>query len=350
MSLGLDTAKICFCFQPLRSLCPNSFQGSSNEKHDAHITHSNANTTLLSVPGFIDHDCFWSVQKPTIHHSSTRDNLIMAPAQERESEPVDFETILNTYLISQTSFEDTIAQIATPIEASYMRAEPGDEANQACDHPDYLLWDLWAQIFKASKSISYTTYLSRFPTQKNQRSFIPIVAALRSRPTPALSADKLEAVKDYEPWSFAQIWENLYSFDWQAWSTLSGNGPHTCGIATDTEWINLNAFLADLSANSVYGDSFCWIAYDPDDDSKQSSTSLWVLEQGAFGAAAVWVILSAREWWNGGKPLNKTRLKQWRDRLVKAEEEIDMDDEIQELVEEAIEVLKELKMDEGASL
>lgn len=228
----------------------------------------------------------------------------------------DFDSILISYLSSQISLEDAITRIVTPIEAAYTKADIESYQTRGysigCYSPDHLLMALWYSIFMASKSIPYATYLPRHLDQPNNNDLISLITALQIRPSPSIRADKLEAAKKYGPWALGNLLGNLVQSDRKASSITDGHGPHGCSWAATIEWINISAFVADLCGRGIYGDSFYWIAYAPDDETRERSTSLWVLEPGAFGAVAVWIILSAEKWWEDGKFSNKTRLRQWR--------------------------------------
>lgn len=205
------------------------------------------------------------------------------------------ESILKKFLTQQQSLNDTIDQLAAPIEAAYVIADPLDDGpNSAAS----LLWLLWKAVINVAQSLPYDDQ------DGSQSRLVALFAGLKKRPTPQLAADKLERAKDKEPWSLAPIWQNLAIWGWQLredFDVLNLLSPG--GTASADGWVNLHALLARLTAAGISDQSFFGVIVLQ--TSLEERNDVWYEQsneaRGAtIGAAAAWLLYAGEAWYTHG--------------------------------------------------
>jgi hypothetical protein len=158
---------------------------------------------------------------------------------------------ISSYL-SQNSLDDvlvTIEKLALPIEEAYIAADPNRIPNPDNLTED-LLYSLWSGILSVAQSV---------PSER-QSSLVSILARLKGRPSPILNDSKRREVlqASYRPWSIdkGNLWGELTMFQWSTRESFDAAYTKKGASEGQNRWMNLNRFLAQLTAQGVSDESF----------------------------------------------------------------------------------------------
>lgn len=263
--------------------------------------------------------------------------FVMSPSSSRG--PVG-SSILISYLSGHATLDTTIDHLVADIETAYIQAVPADNDSTIAEG---LLWDLWHTILITSSTIA-------FPPQTGDPSLVSLMAKLKTRATPLVAEDGYEKVEDKLPYSLGPLWNNLALWSWQVREMYDDLDPtgftDVRQKVTTREWINFNAFLAQLTVSNVsdhsfLGQSMIRLTLESEDIPRNASA--------AVGATSVWLILVGKKWSEEGWEvdglmkfkIDRARMRAWKEMLVHVMvKDLELDDVVEDLAQQALEMLQ----------
>lgn len=290
----------------------------------------------------------------TESHISTRTRLAIekAFADNPDNEPAQIDAIakirhyfmgdgravaiVDAYIDGTIDLQETVRQIAEPIERAYSTADGGrlfvseEEVarNQRTFHsPDKAtelwgpeedieefrarvtgpsdapsvegeLWDLYYTILHASKKIPWSDGVA-------QQKLVDLLATLKARQNPQRPADMTIALKRYWIYQWGELWSDLVLLGpsgRETWNDSPG-----CGAGWEapeiSAWVNVNAFVARLTVQEVrnFGIYGSWALREALEDKIEAHAghhcpppSKVYKAEVLFKVAAVWIRLAGR--------------------------------------------------------
>ncbi|KAJ7681983.1 hypothetical protein DFH06DRAFT_285073 [Mycena polygramma] len=302
--------------------------------------------------------------------------------------------VVHAYMAGDVSLEDAVDQLAEPIEHTYSTGDGGRllletelaarverryeddpavalekwgpeedlEALQAAvtdaeDAPttEGQLWNLWFSLLHVAKKTPWRDAAA-------QQRLVALTAALKARPDPPTPVNA--AVAKQFNWLGTEMWASQACFGpsgREMWNDLPGCGAgwHSPEVRA---WINVNAFVARLTAQGVrdirvYG---VWALRDTLEDEitiggHHPADSVDQMAEGMFETAAVWVRLAGRfiyerlkkfsEEDSDDEPVTFAQWNKWRQRFTEQAEKRQYTERVTGIARECAEIMA--KIEEG---
>lgn len=216
----------------------------------------------------------------------------------RPDEDSNSYSAVQAYLKDEISLEDSVAQIATPIEEAWTTA---DGTRKVAQSAEGCLWDLWYSVLHSAKKIPWYD-------EAAQGKLLDLVKALKARPNPP------KTVKVSNDWVLGSdtLWSTTLLLGpsiRESWNDAP-YGQSGFQIPEQRAWTNVNAFAARLRRDGVFPVYYypIWALRDALED-RHPENEKYRLDA-TVPAAAAWVFILRRslyDWEKDLKPESKNQ-------------------------------------------